>query len=296
MPTPITSNITDTALIFEGGGMRAAYTSAVVAEFIQQGLFFDWVAGISAGSSNTCNYVSRDAWRARETFTDFAADPKFGGMRTFVRGQGMFNAEYIYQNTSLPDQALPFDWTTFADNPARINIGSFNATRGEEVVWTRDDLATLPDLMIRVRASSTMPMLMPPVVIDSETYVDGALAPNGGIALDVAQRAGFKKFVVVLTQPRDYVKRPARNLGLFRAHFRRLPSVPDALAARPSNYNRTRQELVDLEASGAAYVFWPDSMPIGNGERNVAKLRATHELGLAQIRRELPAIREFVGL
>ena len=43
-------------------------------------------------------------------------------------------------------------------------------------------------------------------------------------------------------------------------------------------------------------LFVPDTMPVSNGERNVARLRAAHELGLAQAQRELHAWREFLGL
>ena len=102
----LTSNVVDTALIFEGGGMRASYTAAVVATLLKEQLFFNHVSGVSAGSSNTVNYLSRDAERARTSFVEFAADPQFGDLRTFVRGKGLFNAEYIYEKTSGPGQAL----------------------------------------------------------------------------------------------------------------------------------------------------------------------------------------------
>ena len=59
---------TRTALIFEGGGMRGTYTAALVAEMIDAGIDFPWVGGISAGATHTCNFVSRDAWRARAAF------------------------------------------------------------------------------------------------------------------------------------------------------------------------------------------------------------------------------------
>src|SRR5699024_11967001 len=94
---PEITRIGDTALIFEGGGMRASLTSAMVVTLLKAGLSFDWVAGISAGASNTVNYLSGDVWRARRSFVEFAADEQFGGFRYFARGQGMFNAEYIYQ-------------------------------------------------------------------------------------------------------------------------------------------------------------------------------------------------------
>lgn len=158
----LSSNVTDTALLFEGGGMRASYTSGVVVALLEAGIHLDWVGGISAGSSNTANYLSRDVERARRSFTDFAADPKFGDVRTFVRGEGLFNARYIYQEAGLPGQALAFDWDTFDANPAAFRIGGFNATTGEQVHWGRADVADIHDLMIRVQASSTMPVLMPP--------------------------------------------------------------------------------------------------------------------------------------
>ena len=48
MEQPLTSNVFDTALVFEGGGMRASYTAAVVATLLKERLFFDHVSGISA--------------------------------------------------------------------------------------------------------------------------------------------------------------------------------------------------------------------------------------------------------
>lgn len=275
--------------------MRASYTSGMVVALLEAGLHLPWVGGISAGASNTANYLSRDPWRARHSFTDFAADPRFGDWRTFVRGQGLFNARYIYEETSLPGQALPFDWETFSGSGADVRIGAFNATRGEQVHWGRDDLVTMRDLMVRVRASSTMPVVMPPVTIDGEVYVDGALGPAGGIPLDAARADGYERFLVVLTQQRDYVK-PAQQRGdaLVRRWFRSTPAVAQALRDRPAHYNATREELWELERSGQAYLFVPEQMPVGNGERSVERLRASHEAGLAQARREIPAIREFL--
>lgn len=295
-PEDLEPTVTGTALIFEGGGMRASYTSGLVVALLEAGLHLDWVGGISAGSSNAVNYLSRDPWRARHSFTDFAADPRFGDWRTFARGQGLFNAQYIYEETSLPGQALPFDWETFHAGRQRLRIGAFNATTGEQVHWGREDVPTLRDLMVRVRASSTMPVVMPPVTIDGQVYVDGALGPAGGIALDAARADGYERFLVVLTQERGYVKTPQRGDLVLRRWLRSMPTVVEALRERPARYNATREELLALEREGAAYLFVPDRMPVGNGERSVDRLRASHEAGLAQARREIPAIRDFLGV
>lgn len=294
-PTPAVT-VPDVALVFEGGGMRAAHTSAVVVALIRAGLVFPFVAGVSAGASNTVNYLSGDAWRARASFTSFAADPNFGGLRTFLRGQGLFHSDYIYRRTSGPGEALPFDWDAFAAHPAELSISAFRARDGATVRWGRADIPTRHDLMVRVQASSTMPVVMPPVEIDGDLYVDGALGETGGIAIDAAREAGFTRFFVVLTQERGYAKGPMSNPWFYRRHFRSTPAVADALLSRWSRYNAARQEVFALERAGDAYVFAPDRMTVSNGERNVATLQAAHEDGLAQIGRELPALREFLGV
>ena len=291
-----TVNVDDVALIFEGGGMRGALTSAVVAQLVEAGIVFPFVAGISAGSTNTINYLSGDAWRARASFTTFVTDPNFGDWRTFVRGKGLFNSEYIYRRTAEPGQALPLDFEALHAHPAAMSISALRCRDGVEVRWGKGDVPTLPDLVARVQASSTMPVIMPPVEIDGEWYIDGALGTSGGIALDAAREAGYQRFFVVLTQPRGYVKMPTRNPWFFKQYYRRYPAAAQALLTRPRRYNATRAELFELERQGSAYLFAPERMPVGNGERKLPALEAAYSLGADQSRRELPAWRGFLGL
>ena len=285
-----------TALLFEGGGMRASYTSGMVVALLEAGIHAPFVAGISAGASNTANYLSCDGPRARASFTDFAADPNFGDWRTFVRGKGLFHAEYIYEHAGLPGMPLEYNWTAFQNNPADFRIGGFDIESGQTTWWGRDDTKELTDLMRRVRASSTMPIVMPAVDIDGRTYVDGALGTDGGVPITIAQELGYERFLVVLTRERDYRKVPEKFPTFYRTYFRRYPAVADALLTRWWRYNETREKLFALQREGKAYLFIPEVMPVANGERNVAKLNAAHQQGLRQARREMPAIREFLGL
>lgn len=296
--SPLVSTVTDTALVFEGGGMRNAYTAAVVSELLAEGLFFDHVSGISAGSSHVCNYVSRDAARSHGTFVDIVDDPEFGGLSHFRKGEGLFHAEYIYERIAEPEGTMPFDIDTFVANPATTRVGAFNASRGEMRWFGKEDMSTLKTLGPAVRASSTLPILMPPVIIDGDTYVDGALGPNGGVPLDAPMRDGYSKFLVVATRPRNYVKgamRPVIGAAL-KMKFRHLPSVYEGVARRPARYNATREKLFDLEAKGRAYLFFPEAMTISNTEMRRDRLEAAYRAGTAQIRREMPAIKEFLGL
>ena len=128
----------------------------------------------------------------------------------------MFNVDYLYDEIAQPDGDAPLDLDTFLANPAEVRIGAFNATRGEEVWFTKEDMRTVEEVGRCVRASSTLPIIMPTVTIDGDTYVDGALGPDGGIPLDAPMRDGYRKFFVVLTRPRDFVKSPNQARRLLR--------------------------------------------------------------------------------
>ncbi|EFS40616.1 patatin-like phospholipase family protein [Cutibacterium acnes] len=292
----MTTSIDGTALVLEGGGMRAAYTSAVIVKMLGLGWKFPHVSGISAGSSLTANYISRDPERTRLSFTDFVADPRFGNLGTWLAGRGYFDGEYIYQRTAEPHQALPFDFLTFCASSQAFRIGATRTSDGGQEWFTREDMKTMDDLMVRVRASSTMPGFMPPVTIEGVEYVDGALGDSGGIPIDGAQLDGYDRFFVVCTRPRDYVKNEVKRPQVLRQLFRRRPSVAEAAIARPAKYNATRELLRDLEADGKAYVFYPRVMPVTNKERNVTKLRQAYALGMAQVNAELPQWRGFLGV
>ena len=291
-------HIDDTALVFEGGGMRGAFTAGIVATLIEEGIDFPHVSGISAGSSNTVNYVSRDAKRAHDTFTTVADSPEFGGFRHWIEGRGMFNVDYLYDEIAQPDGDAPLDLDTFLANPAEVRIGAFNATRGEEVWFTKDDMRTVEEVGRCVRASSTLPIIMPTVTIDGDTYVDGALGPNVGIPLDAPMRDGYRKFFVFLTRPRDFVKTPTKPgvCSALRLAFPRLPSIAEAVARRTVAYNAARRKLFQLEEQGRALIVTPGDLGIDKMEMNVDRLEDAYDAGVARARADLPRWEAFLGL
>lgn len=274
--------------------MRNSYTAACAAELISHNVQVGWVGGISAGSSHTANFLSHDMVRARRSFVDFGSSPGTGGVGSFIRGDGYFNAEYIYETSGLPGNALPFDWSTFTADPTPFRIGALHAVTGETVYWGRDDAPTMEAFMKRVRASSTMPVLMNTPTVDGEPYVDGALGSSGGIPLDAAQADGFEKFLVISTRPRDYVKTPLKYQGPVRRFLKDTPVVAEALFTRHERYNATKQRLLELEEQGRAKLFFPDHMRIANTERKPDKLKAAYYDGLVQTRREWDSWVDFL--
>ena len=114
----------------------------MAAYLLEQGVYFDNVYGVSAGSSNAVNYLSRDINRTVCSFTEFMQIPATGNMRTFLQHKGLFNAHYIYQEAGLADGPIPFDMQTFSANPAQVCIASFERDTGRDVFFRKDDMPT----------------------------------------------------------------------------------------------------------------------------------------------------------
>ena len=152
---PLTSNVKDVALVFEGGGMRGSYTAGVVTTLLSAGIHIDYVCGISAGASHTAHYLSRDMWRARRSFVEFSQEPDFGNLSTFARGHGLLNSQFIYEDAAGPGGPLPFDYQTYLANPASFRIGTFNASKGTMHYVGREAIHSELDLMRLARASSS---------------------------------------------------------------------------------------------------------------------------------------------
>lgn len=291
MPTEPGIDARDVALIFEGGGTRNSYTAPVVEKLIAERVQFGWVGGVSAGASHVLNFASRDAYRSKKSFTDFVGNHEFGGWRTVIRGKGLLNGEFIYEG--YEDQ-LPFDLETFHHTEEQIHIEAVRADTGETVVYTRDKLRTIEQINIAARTSSTLPLVMKMREVDGVPYVDGALGTSGGILIQAAKDAGYSRFLVVLTRPRDYVKPPEKRERALRRILRKSPKVVDAMVARPAIYNEARAEVMRQEEAGNAYVFSPEHMGVESTEMRVERLKANYAAGADQLEREWPAIRDFL--
>lgn len=285
------------ALMFEGGGMRASYTCATAVKLLEEGIGFDFVCGLSAGASNTVNFVSRDIWRTHASFVDLVDDPHFGDWRTFLQGKGLFSAHWIYEESGLPGGPLAFDFDAFQASPTEMAIQAFDRDSGRTVVWHKRDMRTLGDLMTRVRASSTLPIVMPPVTLDGVTLYDGGLGQGGGIPLHLALDAGYTRVFAVLTRPRGYRKDPQDKATRLTANlYRRHPRLREALLTRAERYNAELARLEEMAARGDAYIVYADKMAVDSGTTDRARLERSYADGYDQATRELPAWLDWLGL
>lgn len=289
-------NVSDAALVFEGGGYRTSYTAGMANMLLEQGVRFSFVCGVSAGASHTVNYLSCDPWRVKGAFTMLPDRiPEAGGFLSMLSGHGYFNADYDYWGC-IEDGYMPFDWESFSANPADLRIQSFAAETGESIVWSKADMPDLRALMDRVRASSTLPLLMKPIRIDGHTMYDGGLGRGAGIPIWLAEDRGFEKMVFVATRPAGYRKQPPtrseRALYKFLSHG--VEPLYEAMISRSERYNAELDRVAELERTGRALVIRPDEMPVKSTTIKTSELLRSYDLGYAQALRDWPRVERYL--
>ena len=78
----ITAN---SGLVLEGGGMRGIFTNGVLDYFMDKGICFPYIIGVSAGACNALSYLSNQRGRAKYINTDLIAGLPGDNFRMFSR-------------------------------------------------------------------------------------------------------------------------------------------------------------------------------------------------------------------
>ena len=279
-----------TGLVLEGGAMRGLFTAGVLDVLLERGVRFDGMIGVSAGAAFGCNFKSGQRGRVLRYNLKYCRDHRYCSLRSWLFTGDLFGADFCYRE--LPDALDPFDAAAFAADPTRFFLVCTDIDRGE-AVYHECSVADR-ECYEWMRASASMPLVSRIVRIGDGGYLDGALSDS--IPLEFMEKRGYERNVVILTQPRGYVKKPVRLLPLLNAIYRKYPKMLEALEKRHLVYNAEVALAEEREAAGAALIIRPERpLPVGRISRSPEKLRRTYELGRAAAERCLPRIAEFIG-
>ena len=80
-----------TGLVLEGGGMRGIYTAGVLDVFMEHGIGFDGVMGVSAGAIHGCSLVSGQMGRSIRYYKKYCRDKRFMSWQNFFRTGDVVN-------------------------------------------------------------------------------------------------------------------------------------------------------------------------------------------------------------
>ncbi len=279
-----------TGLVLEGGGLRALFSEGVFDIMQENGITFDGMIGVSAGASIGCNFKSRQIGRGLRYNADFAHDPKYIGVRSWIKTGDIVSKDYGYH--TIPTKLDIVDTGTYSGNPMEFHLVCTDADTGKAVYKQVPDLDY--DGLEWMRASSSMPIVSRPVCIDGMRLLDGGIADS--IPLRYFQSLGYGKNIVILTQPKGYKKKLTRLIPLFYVFCRHYPKITEAMKHRHEMYNRELDYIAEEEKKGNTLVICPDdTLPIGRLEMNPEKMKKVYEMGLSTGKDCLCRIKDFMS-
>jgi predicted patatin/cPLA2 family phospholipase len=262
------------ALILEGGGLRGIYTSGVLRFFMDRGITFPYVIGVSMGACNAANYVSRQPERNRIVSIRYVNDARYlSYARLFIRGE-LFGMKFIFD--TLPRSVVPFDFTTFMENDVICITVVTDCETGEALYYEKKKLGE--DYLKVLQASNSLPFVAKPVHYNGLILMDGGLSDAVPIKKSIDD--GNEKNVLILTRPRGYRKKRPRFLRFASLRYHRYKGLLNALATRHATYNETMDFIDGLEQQGRVFVIRPRfALNVGRAERNKDRLYAAYDQG-----------------
>lgn len=266
-------------LVLEGGGMRGAYTSGVLAAFMDEGIKFSYVIGVSAGASNGANYVAEQRERNKKVFVDYVRDKEYSGFKHWIKNKSYFNMDFLYDR--LPNEVVPFDYETFEKADTIFKAGVTNCKTGQPVYLEKGDFDPKYYMEVVLRASSSLPIISPPVKIEGELYYDGGISDS--IPIKKSIEDGNLYNVVILTRNKGY-RKDEEKLGLIsRSILKKHPKLYEAIKTRHIRYNTALDEISRLEKEEKVFVFRPiKELVVDRMERNISKLNDLYIQGYTE--------------
>lgn len=266
----ITAN---SGLVLEGGGMRGIFTNGVLDYFMDKGISFPYIIGVSAGACNALSYLSNQRGRAKYINTDLLEERNYIGLKFLLTKRNIMDFDLLFHE--LPEKIYPYDYEALAKSPGRLEIVTTSCRTGKACYFEeKNDPKRVIDL---VKASSSLPFVCPITKVDGEPMLDGGIASS--IPLERAISQGYYNNVVVLTRNRGY-RKPTKGTKVPFMFYRKYPMVKEAIRQRNMIYNREIELVEKLEDEGMITVIRPEKpIEVGRMERDTKKLLALYEEG-----------------
>lgn len=279
-----------TGLIMEGGAMRGMFTAGVLDVLMENGLVTDGAIGVSAGAVFGCNYKSHQIGRVIRYNTEYCNDKRYASFKNLVKTGNLYSEQFCYHE--VPEKLDPFNEAAFADSPMDFFVVCTDVKTGEPI-YHKCRKGDAEDVRW-MEASASMPLAAKIVKIGHYGLLDGGVADS--IPVRFFESIGYKRNLIILTQPKGYTKKKNKLLPAIRAKYFRYPAFVEAVADRHERYNETLSYISMLEQAGKDYVIRPPiPLEIGAMERDPAQLRRVYETGRAVAQIQVEKIRDFLN-
>ena len=279
-------------LILEGGAMRGIFTAGVLDYLMEQECYLSYVVGVSAGSSNAVDYVSRQIGRTRDCMA--IKEKKYRCVNTnplkILRTKEIFDMDMVYNR--YPNELFPFDYDTYFHSEIECELVVTDCLSGKaEYLDERADRKRLMDI---IAASSSVPVFSHMIQVDGRPCLDGGISDS--VPLIRSMEKGHRKNVVVLTRKQGYRKKEnGRMNGMYRLVYRKYPEFAQTLCGRARMYNRTMERIERWEAEGKIFVIRPE-LTVGRTEQDYDRLMELYRHGYEMMKSRYDGLRQYLDI
>lgn len=278
-------------IVLEGGATRGVFTSGILDYLMEEDLYFSHVIGVSAGSCNGVDYVSRQIGRTKKCMIPEKKEYSYySGVRSAIKEKSILDMDMVFD--TFPKKIYPFDFETYFQSDMVCEIVTTNCETGKAEYMTEQ---SDPDRLMKLcRASSSMPLLSPIVNIDGVPYLDGGLADS--VPIRRAWQSGNEKIVLVLTRNPGYRKKPISKgtVKLYRRAYKKYPNLVHAAIYRNHVYNKTMELVERLEEEEKIFVIRPLVPTVSRLERDETALTAFYQHGYNLMKRQREALQRYL--
>lgn len=279
----------EAGLVLEGGGMKGVFTAGVLDFFLDKGIEFKNIYGVSAGACTMSSYVSKQRGRALETMTDYLGSKRYMGAYSLLTTGDIFGVDFSYD--LVPNYLNPFDYETFKKYEGNAYAVVTNIVTGEAEYIKLKDMETDVEY---VRASSSLPLVSRNVEINGNKYLDGGMADS--IPIRKSEADGNVKNIVVMTKPVGYRREKEKALAAFKARYIKYPKVYELMKNRHIVYNETVEYIEKQAREKKLILLRPlDDIYIDRLEKDSDKLTALYNEGYKEAENRYEEIMEYLN-
>lgn len=204
----------EVAFVLSGGAALGAAQVGMLRALLERGITPDLIVGTSIGAWNglwlAAHPTLADLEKLEGIWKSITLHELFGGnVISFVANRASKRPylvasdgmQHIFQRAA---QIGDLTDITFEQLKTPLLVTASNLTRGSTDVFCTGPVAPA------VMASSAIPGLFPPIIIDGQQYVDGGLLDNGGV--EVAVQAGARRIYVLSVMYAGVLAEPVQTL------------------------------------------------------------------------------------
>lgn len=265
-----------TGIIDVGGGLRGIYGAGVFDRCLDDNISFDYCIGVSAGSANVASFTAGQRGRNYRFYNEYSFHKEYMGLDCLRNSGSFIGLDYVYSVLSNSGGLDPLNYSNMKDYCGEIKTVATNALTGlpeyfDKSNYRQNDYSVL-------KASSCLPIVCRPIVINEIPYFDGGISDP--VPIEKAFADGCNKVVVILTKPIDAKPAAARNKAAADLIGRHYPEAAKAMQNMAQKYLYGVEIAKKYAECGKALIIAPaDCCGVKTLTRNRSKLDKLYRMG-----------------